>query len=71
MTARKSGVREGDGEGAGGRESKAAPSKIVLELSSRGKRYRIDSLFTRSPEFDELDYFYASEKKKRVEQPQD
>jgi len=42
------------------------PRKPFRELSSRGKRYRIESLVNRTPELDELAYLYSSAKKKRV-----
>ena len=52
-------------------KEKQQPRKSFGELSSRGKRYRIESLLTRKPEFDEVAFLYASAKKTRVEQPQD
>jgi hypothetical protein len=36
------------------------PQKSFGELSSRGKRYRVHSLLTRMPEFDELAYLPLS-----------
>ena len=42
-----------------------AGRKTFEELSDRGKRGRVISLFTRTPEVDELDYLYSRTIKKR------